>query len=247
MRPSICGAAGVLWPARRRDGDEDHSPERCRRAGRDRDGAGRQGGVRAQLPLPARAGGPGHGARRAHAAAPATDHGPAPAAGAPHRGVTCRRAGAGCGRGLGERWRCGAALCGELDSLLGAERLARRADKVGAKVLMHSRQLGRRVLALQRLVYDDGSLAAVPKEAQIPAILEDLQERIADLMARKTVADELERRVADRMRERQDAYMRELRMQLLQESGGPETDVTRRKLEELQQLERVRVARTALE
>src|SRR5207249_2185207 len=83
-----------------------------------------------------------------------------------------------------------------LDSLLGAERLARRADKVGAKVLMHSRQLGRRVLALQRLVYDDGSLAAVPKEAQIPAILEDLQERIADLMARKTVADELERRLA---------------------------------------------------
>src|SRR3989475_659236 len=143
--------------------------------------------------------------------------------------------------------RKAAALFGVLDSLLGAERLARRADKVGAKVLMHSRQLGRRVLALQRLVYDDGSLAAVPKEAQIPAILEDLQERIADLMARKTVADELERRVADRMRERQDAYMRELRMQLLQESGGPETDVTRRKLEELQQLERVRVARTALE
>jgi len=143
--------------------------------------------------------------------------------------------------------RKAAALFGVLDSLLGAERLARRADKVGAKVLMHSRQIGRRVLALQRLVYDDGSLAAVPKEAQIPAILEDLQERIADLMARKTVEDELERRVADRMRERQDAYMRELRIQLLQESGGPETEVTRRKLEELQQLERVRVARTALE
>src|SRR5881628_916641 len=126
--------------------------------------------------------------------------------------------------------RKAAALFGVLDSLLGAERLARRADKVGAKVLMHSRQIGRRVLALQRLVYDDGSLAAVPKEAQIPAILEDLQERIAD-----------------RMGERQDAYMRELRIQLLQESGGPETEVTRRKLEELQQLERVRVARTALE
>src|SRR2546430_12322388 len=143
--------------------------------------------------------------------------------------------------------RKAAAVFGVLDSLLGAERLARRADKVGAKVLMHSRQLGRRVLALQRLVYDDGSLAAVPKEAQIPAILEDLQERIADLMAPKTVEGELGRRVADRMRERQDAYMRELRIQLLQESGGPETDVTRRKLEELQQLERGRGARTALD
>src|SRR5256712_8763182 len=123
--------------------------------------------------------------------------------------------------------RKAAALVGVLDSLLGAERLARRADKVGAKVLMHSRQLGRWVLALQRLVYDDGSLAAVPKEPQIPAILEDLQERIADLMARKTVEDELERRVADRMRERQDAYMRELRIPLLQESGGPGTAGTR--------------------
>ncbi len=143
--------------------------------------------------------------------------------------------------------RKAAALFGVLGSLLGAERLARRADKVGVKVLMNSRQLGRRVLALQRLVYEDASLSTVPKEAQIPAILEDLQERIADLMARKTVEDELERRVADRMRERQDDYLRELRMQVLQQTGGPETEVTRRKLLELQQLEQVGVARTALE
>ncbi len=143
--------------------------------------------------------------------------------------------------------RKSAALFGVLGSLLGAERLARRADKVGVKVLMNSRQLGRRVLALQRLVYEDASLPMVPKEAQIPAILEDLQERIADLMARKTVEDELERRVADRMRERQDDYLRELRMQVLQQTGGPETEVTRRKLLELEQLEQVGVARTALE
>ncbi len=143
--------------------------------------------------------------------------------------------------------RKAAALFGVLGSLLGAERLARRADKVGVKVLMNSRQLGRRVLALQRLIYEDASLSTVPKEAQIPAILEDLQERIADLMARKTVEDELERRVADRMRERQDDYLRELRMQVLQQTGGPETEVTRRKLLELQQLEQVGVARTALE
>src|SRR5438132_11407076 len=120
--------------------------------------------------------------------------------------------------------RKAAALFGVLDSLLGAERLARRADKVGAKVLMHSRQLGRRVLALQRLVYDDGSLAAVPKEAQIPALLDDLQERIADLMARKTVADELEGLMAGRVLERQAAYMRALRIQLLGGSGRPEID-----------------------
>src|SRR3989449_8190645 len=90
--------------------------------------------------------------------------------------------------------RKAAALFGVLDSLLGAERLARRADKVGAKVLMHSRQLGRRVLALQRLGYDDGSLAALPKEAQIPAILGDLQQRTAELLARTNAAGQPGRR-----------------------------------------------------
>ncbi len=143
--------------------------------------------------------------------------------------------------------RKAAALFGVLSGLLGAERLARRAEKVGARVLMNSRQVGRRVLALQRLIYEDAALSTVPREAEISAVLEDLQERIADLMARKTVEDELERRVADRMRERQDEYLRALRMQVLQETGGPETEVTRRKLEELQHLEQVGVARTALE
>lgn len=143
--------------------------------------------------------------------------------------------------------RKAAALFGVLGSLWGQERLTRRADKVGARVLMNSRQVGRRVLALQRLIYDDKALSTVPRETQIPAVLEDLQERVADLMARKTVEDELERRVADRMRERQDEYLRALRQQVLQETGGPETEVTRRKLEELHQLEDVRVARTALE
>src|SRR2546430_15087165 len=94
-----------------------------------------------------------------------------------------------------------AALFGVLNGLLGAERLARRADKVGAKVLMHSRQLGRRVLALQRLGYDDGSLAAGPQEAQIPAIPEDPQGRIARLMARQTGAAALERPAAHPVRE----------------------------------------------
>lgn len=140
-----------------------------------------------------------------------------------------------------------AALFGVLEGLYGADRLTKRAQKLGVLALMHSRQLGRRVLALERLVHDDAKIADIPKEAEIPPILEDLQERIADLMARKTVEDELERRVADRMLERQDEYLRELRLQLLQETGGPETSATLKKLEELQQLDKVRVARTALE
>lgn len=140
-----------------------------------------------------------------------------------------------------------AALLGVLGGLYGAEKLNRRAERLGALKLMRSRQLPRRVLALQRLIYDDASLQAVPKESEIPVILEDAQERIADLMAQKTVGDELQRRVADRMRERQEDYLREIRLQLLQELGNPETPATQRKLDELNRLDRVGLAKTALE
>ncbi|MDQ7842675.1 MAG: Lon family ATP-dependent protease [Armatimonadota bacterium] len=143
--------------------------------------------------------------------------------------------------------RKAAALAGVLSSLYGQERLSKRAERVGARAMLNSPQLGRRVLALQRLVFDDPNLNAVPREAEIPAILEDLQERIADLMARKSIEDEIERRVQDRMKERQDEYLRAIRMQVMQDALGPETESTRAKLEELQRLEEVRLARTALE
>lgn len=143
--------------------------------------------------------------------------------------------------------RKAAALLGVLTSLYGQDRLAKRAERVGARAMLTSPQLGRRVLALQRLVFDDGNLGAVPREAEIPAVLEDLQERIADLMARKSIEDEIDRRVQDRMKERQDEYLRAIRMQVMQDTLGPETDTTRAKLAELQALEDVRLARTALE
>ncbi len=141
-----------------------------------------------------------------------------------------------------------AALFGVLAGLYGSsEKLTRRAERLGALKLMRSRQLPRRVLALQRLIFDDASLQTVPQESEIAAILEDAQERIADLMAQKTVGDELQRRVADRMRERQDEYLREIRLQLVQELGDPETPATQRKLDELNRLDHVGLAKTALE
>ncbi|HEY3246811.1 MAG TPA: Lon family ATP-dependent protease [bacterium] len=140
-----------------------------------------------------------------------------------------------------------AALIGVLAGLYGSEKLNRRAERLDAAKLMRSRQLPRRVLALQRLIFDDASVRTVPKESEIAAILEDAQERIADLMAQKTVGDELQRRVADRMRERQEEYLREIRLELLQELGTAETPATQRKLEELKRLDRVGLAKTALE
>src|SRR3989304_5419949 len=117
--------------------------------------------------------------------------------------------------------RKAAALFSVLGSLDGQEALLKRAQRMGARALLGSRQLGRRVLALQRLVYEDATLNTIPREPEIPAVLEDLQERIADLMARKSVQAELERRVQDRMKERQGGEPRARGGPGAQASAGP--------------------------
>ncbi|MDR5684385.1 MAG: Lon family ATP-dependent protease [Armatimonadota bacterium] len=139
------------------------------------------------------------------------------------------------------------AMFGVLSDVYGPERLVMKAGKLEALTLMRSQRLGDRVAALQRLVYDDPTIEAPRSDREIPGILADVQEELADLVAQRRFADELERRVNERMNQRQEEYLAEIRMQLLREAGGPENAATRRKLEELDALERVRLSQSALE
>jgi ATP-dependent Lon protease len=145
------------------------------------------------------------------------------------------------------------ALYGVLSTLYGSEELGARADQLQAATLMRSRRLADRVLALQRLVKSDplpGREAGpapplTPRE--IPQVLEEVRERLADLITRKNVTDEVNRRVQERLEERQASFMQELRLEVLREAGGVETPQSERRLVELERLEHVRVARPVLE
>jgi ATP-dependent Lon protease len=139
------------------------------------------------------------------------------------------------------------ALFGVLSEVYGPDKLIVKAGKLEALSLMRSPRLQDRVLALQRLVYEDPTIDEVPRESEIPRILSEVQEELADLIAQRRVEDELERRVQERMNQRQDEYLQEIRMQVLRERTGPENAATRKKLEELEALERVRLSQSALE
>ncbi|MDR7463789.1 MAG: Lon family ATP-dependent protease [Armatimonadota bacterium] len=71
--------------------------------------------------------------------------------------------------------------------------------------------------------------------------------REVEALARKTVSAEVERRVQELLLRRQRAFLQELRLQVLQELGGGETPESARRLEALDRLERVHVARPVLE
>jgi len=139
------------------------------------------------------------------------------------------------------------ALYGILCDIFGTDKVVLKASKLEALDLLQSEKLPERVLALQKLVYEDPTIDTVPPVEAIPGILQDIQEELADFIARRSVEDNLERRVAEKMQERHEEYLQEIRRQILKENVGPENPYTLKKLAALEKMEQVRLARSAME
>lgn len=139
------------------------------------------------------------------------------------------------------------ALYSLLRDLHGADRVVLKAGKLDALQLMRSRDTGERILALQRLVREDPTLSEVPPPEAIPAALDEIHEHLAELLARRTVEDEIEKRVALKMQERHEEYVRDLKLQVLKEDTGPDNAQTLKKYAELEKKECTRLSRSASE
>lgn len=136
-------------------------------------------------------------------------------------------------------------LLGFLSNLWGPDQLVLRAGKLEALSLLRSDRLTDRLVALQRLVYEDPTIEVGPSVAP-GDLLQDLEDQIADLVAMRTVEESLDRKIATKMEEKHRDYLRDLRREALREDIGPENSTTLRKLEELQELEKRGLDTTAL-
>lgn len=134
-----------------------------------------------------------------------------------------------------------------LAEIHGPDRLVLKAGKLDALRLMRSGSLEDQLLALLRLVYEDPTLSGPPKPEEIEAVLEEIEDELAEIVARRTVEQKLEEKLASRMQQRHEEYMRELRMQILQEDSGPENAQTLKKLAELEIMEKTSLSHRAME
>jgi ATP-dependent Lon protease len=130
--------------------------------------------------------------------------------------------------------------------LIGSDRVVFKAAKLGSLKELRADDVRLRALALGRIVLDDPTLAAPPL-GQLDPLLDRIEEQLADLMARRAVEDRLERRVAEKMQERHEAYLREIKNQILTEDGGPENASTLRRLAVIEKLNTVRLNRQVLD
>lgn len=140
-----------------------------------------------------------------------------------------------------------AAVFALLSNLYGSDKLVLKAGKLEALKLMRSETLEDRVLALQRIVFEDPTIENPPHRKDLPEALNEIEEEIADLIARRTVEDKIEKKIAERMQQRHEEYLKEIKIQILQESAGPDNPNTLKKLADLEKLDEVSLSKSVME
>ena len=141
-----------------------------------------------------------------------------------------------------------AALYTMLVDVMGSDRLVILAGKMDALRYMRSPVRGERVLALCRILEENPALNTVPKDSEIPAILARLSERLADIMARRSLEDKIERKINEKLEQEHEDYVKDIRMQVLKEEK-PEAESAHdaKKREELEKLEEIHLTQSVME
>ena len=139
-------------------------------------------------------------------------------------------------------------LYGILADVLGSDKLVIKAGKMDAMKLMRSPNRGERVLALQRIILENPTIEGVPKDEEIPALLTGLSERVADIMARRTVEEKIEKKIEEKLEENHQDYVKDIRMQVLkEEKPGTESPQEIKKREALEALDKVSLTQSVME
>jgi ATP-dependent Lon protease len=140
------------------------------------------------------------------------------------------------------------ALYAVLVDIMGTEKLVMKAGKMKALQLMRSENRCERVLALQRILDEDPLISPAPKEEQLPEVMELLSERTADLVARRNVEDNIEKKVNEKLEKEHQDYVNDIRRQVIkEEKPGAESPQDKKKREKLEELEKVHLTQSIME
>jgi len=134
-----------------------------------------------------------------------------------------------------------------LTDIYGSDKIVLRAGKLNVLQMMRSEYLPERVLALQKLVFEDPTLDTVPEPDKLPELLDEIEDEIADIIARRTVEDELDKKINERLQQRHEDYVQEIKMQIVKENAGSENAQTLKKLAILEKLEQKNLVSSAMD
>ena len=129
----------------------------------------------------------------------------------------------------------------------GSDKLVIKAGKMDALHLVRSPEKGERVLALQKIIFENPTLTKPPAEKEIPAILDTLTEKMSDILARRSLEADLEQKVAERLEENHQDYVQDIRRQVLQEEKAGETPMEQQKRQKLEAMDQISLTQSVME
>jgi ATP-dependent Lon protease len=94
-----------------------------------------------------------------------------------------------------------------------------------------------RAYAVNKIASDGMSSLAMPREGDLVHMVEDTNKWISEIIARNYVQRKVEEEVEKELMDKQDKYIDEMRLNVLRKKKGPENAKTRKKFEELLELD----------
>lgn len=140
------------------------------------------------------------------------------------------------------------ALYDILVDIEGADRLVLKASKLEALTLIRSNNRNQRILGLQKIVYENPTLDKLPKDDEIPTLLKEMMDYLANIMARRSFEDELEKRISAKMEENHQDYIFYIKKQILkEESSLKESSQSLAKLKQLEDKNKIHLTKSIME
>lgn len=134
-----------------------------------------------------------------------------------------------------------------LANYYGSDKLVLKATRLEAVQLIQSDNIRERTAGLLKLILDDPTDRPLPSQEEIPQLLMEIEDHLAELIARRVVEDRLDKAVADKMQERHEDYLKEIKSQLLKENSGPDNAQTLKKLARIEKMNQVKLANSVSE
>ncbi len=139
------------------------------------------------------------------------------------------------------------ALLDLVNQLYGTEKMVLKAGKLEALSLIHSWDPARQLLGLQRLVFENPTLSDLPTEEQFPQAFSDLEEALADLLARRSLEESLEYKIKERLEEQHEEFLLEIKRDVIRECAGVENSQTLKKYAQIEKMFAQQLSRSAQE
>ncbi|MDD2620074.1 MAG: Lon family ATP-dependent protease [Syntrophomonadaceae bacterium] len=135
-----------------------------------------------------------------------------------------------------------------LSNIYGTQGLILRASRLDAIDLMSSSKQEDKLIALERILQENPGIVSLNQNEGMEAIIERLEDRIAEDYARKNIEEKIQQRIQQKMDQKYNDYIKDIRLQILKEHcSSPENAQTLKKLGRLEIMERTGLNRSALE